>query len=113
MKRYAIEVTQSAYEDLLRIEEYVTSQDSLTAAAAIATSILDRIDELARFPMRGVVVPEFTRFALKQYRQVLQSGYRIIYRVDGSTVGIVLVIHERRDLRNIALEHALRPGKRR
>lgn len=113
MKRHTIEVTQSAYADILRIEEYVTSQESPTVAAAIATFILDRIDELARFPMRGVVVPEFTRFALQQYRQVLQSGYRIIYRVDGSTVGILLVVHERRDLRNIALEHALRPTKRR
>ncbi len=113
MKRYTVEVAQSAYADIRHIEEYVTNHDSPTAAAAIATSILDRIDELARLPMRGVVVPEFTRFALKQYRQVLQSGYRIIYRVDGSTVGIVLAVHERRDLRNIALEHALRPTKRR
>lgn len=111
MKRYVVEVAVSAYTDLLRIEEYLTIEDSAPAATEVVNSILDRIDNLSRFPSRGVIVPEFTRFGVKQYRQVLQSGYRIIYRIDDTTVGVVLVVHQRRDIANLALERALRPRK--
>lgn len=108
MKRYVVHVAISAYADLLEIEEYVSIERSPAVAVEVVTETLNRINELERFPSRGVVVPELTRFGMKQYRQVLQSGYRIIYRIDGTTVGVVLVMHQRRDIANLTLERALR-----
>lgn len=80
MKRYDVQLAESASLDLIDIDEFVSNNDSSNAAESLIESILDSIERLERFPHSGSQLQELIVFGLQGYRQILVSGYRIVYR---------------------------------
>ena len=67
--------------------------------------MLDRIEEaftgLAEHPQRGAFPKELLDIGIREYREVFFKPYRIIYRVTGENVYVLLIADGRRDMRTL------------
>jgi toxin ParE1/3/4 len=81
---------------LLEIVDFVAADDP-AAAARLFERLVQRGESLATFPLRGRRVPEMPGSDL---RELVDGGYRIVYRVKGSTVEILTVFEGHQLLRN-------------
>lgn len=90
----SIRWTIGARQNLKEIVTYI-QRDSSVYAAEVAERLLAAVDRLERLPQLGRIVPEYQDPAL---RELLVGHYRVIYRVQGDTVGILALIHASRDL---------------
>ena len=90
MEQVTIVITESAYNDLEDIENYI-SQDSPLMARRFINKIFDRIDQLYSYPTSGKPVPEIKN---KSIRELLLNKYRIIYKVvDEQHIDIIRIVH--------------------
>lgn len=92
-----------ARADLFEALKYL-AEESVEAAASLFADVEAAAESLNQFPDRGARVPEWAGRGL---RQIFVRRYRLIYRVDDGTVGIVRLIHGSQDLRK-AWERRLR-----
>lgn len=86
--------TESAIQDLIAVYDYIF-QDSPHYAQKMVDRLTRRSQQIADFPLSGRRVPEYRRDDL---REVIESPYRVIYRVRPEQVDIVAVIHGARQL---------------
>lgn len=89
--------TDFAIEDLRVIHEYI-SKDSKLYADRFISKLIDRVEQLEKFPRSGRVVPEFDNDSL---RELIEGNYRIIYRLEQDFVGVARIHHSARVLREL------------
>ena len=90
MEQVTIVITESAYNDLEDIENYI-SQDSPLMARRFINKIFERIDQLYNYPTSGKPVPEIKD---KSIRELLLNKYSIIYKVvDEQHINIIRIVH--------------------
>ncbi len=96
-KRYRVQWTAPATEDLLRAAEFIR-QDRPAAARRLYHQLLQETRQLERTPFIGRVVPEFGHRLL---RELIASPYRIIYRIVSAEyrIEVLAVVHGARLLR--------------
>jgi toxin ParE1/3/4 len=99
--------TRTAEDDLEGIVDFI-ADDSVDAALAVFTRIRERAATLVNFPGKGRVVPELNHHGIVQYRELILSPWRIIYRIDGSMVYVTAVFDSRRNLEDLLLERLCR-----
>ena len=72
------------------------------AALEHAYHLLDRLGEmfegLAEFPLRGRFPKELADLGIVEYREVPVTPYRVIYRVSGHNVHVLVIADGRRDM---------------
>ena len=102
MQRYRVEVTKVAESDVLDIFRYIAS-DNETAAMRLITEIEAQIESLEQFPLRCPVIPESHDLG-REYRHIVFGNYRTVFRIEGSRVIIMRIIHGARLLDLSALE---------
>jgi plasmid stabilization system protein ParE len=94
-------------EDLWSIVEFIAEDRPL-----VAMEVLDRIRKraltLCRAAEKGRVVPELERQGIREYRELVVSVWRLIYRVTASAVEILLVIDSRRNVEDVLLMRLIR-----
>lgn len=95
MASYQIRWARSARDDLLEVLAYLVEHASVTVASAFLDQIESASDTLTVHPNRGSRVREVE---VPELRQLIIGEYRLIYRVEEGAVGIVRLIHGRRDL---------------
>jgi plasmid stabilization system protein ParE len=74
------------------------AEDSPAYAAAFTQRVFEASDRLKEFPELGRIVPEYDR---RDLRELIFQGYRILYRIDGDDVRIVVIVHGSRDLKRL------------
>ena len=84
-----------ALDNLQAITDYIAA-DSPVYAAVFVQRVFDATQSLTSFPNMGREVPEYGDETL---RELLFHGYRIVYKIEGDSVCILLVLHAARDLR--------------
>ena len=89
---YRIVWSPKAIEDADSIALYI-SRDSTFYAAAVVRKLLDTARSIQAFPFAGRVVPELDDTNI---RERFVYSYRIIYRIEETTVTVAAVIHGRR-----------------
>lgn len=94
MRKYRVEITSVAESDIQEIFSYI-SRDNKAAAIKWVEEIERQIDSLENFPLRCPIIPEAQELGEK-YRHIIYGNYRTIFRVDGSKVIIMRVIHSAR-----------------
>ncbi|MFZ4858980.1 MAG: type II toxin-antitoxin system RelE/ParE family toxin [Desulfuromonadaceae bacterium] len=99
--------TKTAEADLDSIIDFI-ADDSIDAALAVFTRIRERAATLHHFPNKGRVVPELLQHGIVQYRELILSPWRIMYRIDGSVVYVTAVFDSRRNLEDLLLERLTR-----
>ena len=87
--------TDIAIEDLKSIHEYI-SKDSKRYADRFIEKLIERVDQLEKFPKSGRIVPEF---AVATTRELIEGNYRIVYKISDEEVFIVRVHHSARQLK--------------
>ncbi len=108
-KRFALRITGGAAADLTTLYDYVSDTRSADEAEALLDTLMAKAAGLETFPYRGSIPPEITQFGANAIRQTHAGPYRIIYRIAGTTVYVMLIADGRRDLRAL-LERRLLNG---
>ena len=87
-RRRRISFAASAVEDLEAIRAWYAGQRVPEVGERLMDEVLAQIEQLADFPERGRVVPEF---GLELLREVIHPPFRIVYRLDSERVRVVRV----------------------
>ena len=90
-KKFRVEITEAAEEDIAEIWQYIT-QDKPEAATAFVLRLEEQIGTLERFPERCPLVPE-NELLGTSYRHLLYGNYRTIFKIVESRVIIMRVLH--------------------
>ena len=105
-KTYKLKWTKNAKEDLLCIIEYIKN-DSLDIANNIYLKLKQKAHSSNFFPLKGRIVPELRDEGITQYREIIVSPWRIIYRVGDDTVYIMAIIDARQNLEELLFQKLL------
>jgi plasmid stabilization system protein ParE len=76
-----------AADRLVDIYAYI-SVDNKSAAKKVVERIFKKVESLAKNPERGRIVPETNRV---EFRELFESEYRIIYRIEFKKVSILTI----------------------
>jgi len=99
-KEFAVRISKAAKSDLREIVGYISKNNPMNALNALRR-IEDRMSSLSHFPEKGGYVPELLKNNIKDYRQLIEPPWRIIYKVDDSVVNVLLIIDSRRNVQDI------------
>ena len=99
--------TRSAQNDLIEIIEHI-SFDSYSIANEKFIQIKRQAVKLENQPTRGRIVPELLLYSIENYREIIISPWRMIYRIEGSNVYIVALFDGRRNFEDILLRRIIR-----
>jgi toxin ParE1/3/4 len=94
MPKHRVEITKTAESDLREIFDY-RAADNEAAAKGLVSEIERQIDSLERYPLRCPVISESTDLG-REYRHIIYGQYRTVFRIDGSRVFILRILHSAR-----------------
>jgi len=97
---YIVKMTQNSVNDLNEIIDFI-SKNNPRNADVIMEKIYKKIKSLNHFPNKGGYVPELLLRNIKDYRQITEESWKIIYKVNGNKVNISATIDSRRNLKDI------------
>jgi toxin ParE1/3/4 len=98
---FSVLLTESAERDLEKIYNYIASHDAPRKADTVLTRIEKVFNTLAISPERGSHPRELSVLGIREYRQLLFKPYRIIYRIYGNDVVVMLIADGRRDMQTL------------
>ena len=107
MKRYAVAWAITARADLEEIAAYI-AEDTPVNALKTVERIEARAQALTMLPMRGRIVPELHWHGIVTFQELIERPWRLMYRIDGTTVYVVGVLDGRRQLEDLLLARFLR-----
>lgn len=90
----------SARNELLEIIDYIAIESQISAKK-VYQNIKRKADSLSAMPYNGRIIPEFKQFEINLYREVIESPWRIMYRIQDKTVAIITILDGRRDVEDI------------
>jgi plasmid stabilization system protein ParE len=82
--KFHVEITQTAEGDVDEIWTHI-SADSIESATRFVMQLEEKIGTLERMPHRCPAIPENNLLGT-QYRHLILGDYRVIFRVEASTV---------------------------
>ncbi|MBT8467175.1 MAG: type II toxin-antitoxin system RelE/ParE family toxin [Deltaproteobacteria bacterium] len=88
--------TTQAVEDVEAIRKFIAN-DSDVYADLVVARLVEAVERLELFPHSGRIVPEL---ADPQLREIIESPYRIVYRVFDERVEVLTVFRASRLLRS-------------
>ena len=106
---FAVQLTDDAARDLEEIFGYLSRQDGTGTAEHVLQRIEQAFQSLSELPERGSYPRELLELGIREYREVFFKPYRIIYRVMGDGVYVLVIADGRRDMRAL-LERRLLDG---
>jgi len=90
-RKYEVNITQHAQEDLEHIFYYIAG-DNINNAKNFIIELEKKVYSLEHFPQRNPFIPENEYFCT-DYRHLIYKKYRIIYRTSNNSVFILRIIH--------------------
>ncbi|RZB30709.1 MAG: hypothetical protein SRB1_02989 [Desulfobacteraceae bacterium Eth-SRB1] len=90
-KKYQVNLTQQAQNDLEQIFYYIAN-DSINNAANFVLQIEKKVYSLEDLPDRNPFIPE-NEFFGTGYRHLIYKKYRIVYRIVERSVFILRIFH--------------------
>ena len=98
MADFDVRLTRGAEIDLEALYGYVKDNRSAEQADALLDRLLAAIETLEISPLRGSVPKELDALGIREFRQILVEPYRLIYRLGGKTVFVMVIADGRRDM---------------
>lgn len=95
---FKVLLTRDASRDLEELYDYIALQDAPRKAGYVLEQVEKAFSKLSEFPERGAYPKELLALGIKEYRETFFKPYRIIYRVMGKTVYVLLIVDGRRDM---------------
>jgi addiction module RelE/StbE family toxin len=106
-EKYLVNMSKNAEDDLNEIILFI-SQNNPQTALKILEKIQAKMNTLDHYPYRGAYVPELLARNIKDYRQITESPWKIIYKVADNIVNILAIIDSRRNLQDILVKKLLK-----
>jgi len=107
IKKFTVNVNKTAKNDLREIIKFISKNNPMNGLN-ILKRIEERMNTLNHFPERGGYVPELLKNNIKDYRQLIESPWRIIYKIDNNIVNVLLIIDSRRNTQDILVERLIK-----
>jgi toxin ParE1/3/4 len=101
-------LTADAACDLEELYQYIDRHDAPGKAEHVLTGIEEICNSLSGLPERGAYPKELLALGIHDYREVFFKPYRVIYRVTGDTVYVLLIVDGRRDMQTLLLRRLLK-----
>lgn len=100
---YTILVPNSVRQDIEEIVENY-QRDRPEYAYRVFNALTAKIQSLKTFPSTGRIVPELLEYNISTYRELIESHWRILYRIEKSTVELVAILDARRNVQDLLVE---------
>jgi addiction module RelE/StbE family toxin len=107
MTGYRVYIPSSAIKDIQEIVDYI-SEDNPSVALGILDKIENRINSLKEYPERGRVVPELLNHNIIDYHELIETPWRIIYKIVGTDIFVLTIIDGRRNVQDILLRKLMK-----
>jgi plasmid stabilization system protein ParE len=107
IKNCFVNVSKSAKTDLREIINFIAINNPMNALNVLKR-IEDRINSLEKFPEKGGYVPELLKHNIKDYRQLIEPPWKIIYKIDDDIVNVLIIIDSRRNTQDILVEKLIK-----
>jgi toxin ParE1/3/4 len=98
---FAVLLTADAARDLEDLYQYIAVHDAPGKADHVLTNIEKVLGSLSESPERGVYPKELLALGIRDYREIFFKPYRVIYRVAGDVVYVLLIADGRRDMQTL------------
>ena len=105
---FHVQLTDDAARDLEEICDYIDRYDSPVRADYVLEQIQEAFESLSGYPKRGNYPRELLDIGIRDYREILFKPYRIIHRLVGDTVYVLLIADGRRDMQWLLQRRLLR-----
>ncbi len=106
---FEVLLTDDAVRDLNELHDYISTHDAPAKADRVLKQIEAAFQSLSKFPERGNCPPELLDVGIRDFRERFFKPYRIIYRVIGTHVYVMLIADGRRDMQSL-LERRMLSG---
>lgn len=100
-------LTEDAQRDLGDLYRYILEHDGQERADHVLERIQQVVAGLAQHPQRGSCPKELKALGIRDYRQVFFKPYRLIYRVAGRRVYVLVLVDGRRDMQTLLARRLL------
>ena len=94
---FAVLMTRHAARDLDELHDYMSLYDAPGKAEHVLARMEKAFGSLSESPQRGAYPRELLALGIREYRELFFKPYRIIYRVVGRNVYVLLIADGRRD----------------
>jgi toxin ParE1/3/4 len=98
---FSVLLTADAARDLEDLYQYIAVHDAPGKADLVLTNIENVFERLSESPERGVYPQELRALGIRDYREIFFKPYRVIYRVTGDIVHVLLIVDGRRDMQTL------------
>lgn len=98
---FAVLLTADAARDLEDLYQYIAVHDAPGKADHVLTNIEKVFGSLSESPERGVYPKELLALGIRDYREIFFKPYRVIYRVAGDVVHVLLIADGRRGMQTL------------
>ena len=95
---FAVFLTADAAGDLEELYHYIARHDAPGKAEQVLAKIEKTFRSLSESPERGAYPKELLTLGIRDYREIFFKPYRVIYRVSGDSVYVLLIVDGRRDM---------------
>ena len=95
---FQVFLTDDAARDLEDLYDYIGLHDVPGKADHVLEQIENGFTSLSENPQRGTYPKELLAIGLREYREIFFKPYRIIYRVMGENVYVLVIADGRRDM---------------
>ena len=101
---YDVVIGGGAMRDMRAIHRFISEQESPLRAERVANRLMERILSLDSLPYRGRRFVGSSEIEHLEYRELLMTPFRIIYRVDRDLVDVLMIVDSRRNLDELFLQ---------
>jgi len=98
---FAVFLTDDAARDLEELYDYIALHDAPGKADHVLAQIEKAFSKLSEFPERGAYPKELSAIGVREYREIFFKPYRVIYRIIGKNVYVLLITDGRRDMQSL------------
>jgi toxin ParE1/3/4 len=95
---FAVFLTADAVRDLEELYHYIALHDAPGKADQVPAKIEKTFGSLSESPERGAYLKELLTLGIRDYREIFFKPYRVIYRVTGDNLYVLLIVDGRRDM---------------
>jgi len=100
---YHVFWTLTAQQDLKIIVGYI-AVDNEIQARKIYLDIKQKASCLRQMPLQGRIVPELRYYNILTYRELNNSPWRVIYKIEEKKVWVLAVLDGRRNMEDVLLD---------
>jgi len=106
--RYRVELSRSALNDLLEIDDYYLQQVSDSIASKIIEELEAAVVSSGELPERGHSPKELIDIGMPEIKELVSSNYRIIYETINRVVFVHAILDSRRDIQTLLHKRLLK-----